>query len=726
MFREGVGGVSRRAFLRGRWRPAVLCAALVGSVTVGLSPHAAAARPQLDEERALYLVTLDGPGASAYAGPLSVDTYRSQLVATQDRTLETVGNTLPVYRWTTALNGYAVSLTGAEASALAAAPGVALVERNSVRKLASTTTADTVSAGLPSGANRGGQGTVIGVIDSGIWPDSPVFAAVPGLGRAPRGFNGTCERAEEWPESTCNGKLIGARWFVAGFGTDNVSSSTSLSPRDDNGHGSQVASIAAGNAGVTVRVRGQQLGTYSGVAPQARLAVYKACWTAPDPDNDGCASADLVTAIDRATADGVDVLNLSVAGPAQIDTVDRALLGAVEGDVFVAAAAGNDSGYAAHPAPWVTTVAATVGRQRRGELALPGGPTVDGAMVSGTGVGPARVVLAQDIAAPGARSNAARLCRPGSLDAAKAAGKIVVCDRGQIGRVDKSQAVQLADGVGMILANVHGFATAADFHDVPTLHLTAPDGDVVRAWVRANPETAVSLRPAGLGSEAPRISSWSARGNPRSGIVKPDVVAPGSAVLGASPPATDSDQRWNFTAGTSASAAQVSGQAAVLRAKHRWSPTAVRSALMTSAAPIGGDVPATAQGSGRSQAQRASRPGLVYDEKLPTYRRYLRGEVPAATLNQPSIMLRGQRDTVTRKVTNVGKRAMYYSAHVIGLQHHQVRVTPAAIKIGPGETQTFRVTNLGPHTPRALDSGWITWLGANGIKVRIPLVIAAR
>lgn len=724
MFRERVGGVSRRALLRGRWRPAVLCAALVGSLAVGLSPHASAARPPVEDERSLYLVTLDGRGASAYSGPLTVNAYRSQLVDAQDRTLEAVGNALPVYRWTTALNGYAVSLTGAEARVLAAEPDVALVERNSVRKLAHTGTSDTVSAGLPGGTTRGGQGVVIGVIDSGIWPDSPVFAAVPGLGRAPRGFQGSCEEAEDWPASTCNSKLIAARWFVAGFGTDNISSSSSLSPRDDDGHGSQVASIAAGNSGVTVRVRGQRLGTYSGVAPQARLAVYKACWTAPDPDNDGCSSADLVTAIDRATADGVDVLNLSVAGPAQIDTVDRALLGAVEGDVFVAAAAGNDSGYAAHPAPWVTTVAATVGRQRRGELALPDGPTVTGAMVSSTGVGPARVVLADDIAAPGARTNAARLCRPGTLDAAKAAGRIVVCDRGAIGRVDKSRAVQLADGVGMILANTQGVSTAADFHDVPTLHLAETEAATVREWVRDNPESAVTLRPAGFGSDAPRISSWSARGNPRSGVVKPDVATPGSAVLGATPPAADSDQRWNFASGTSASAAQVSGQAAVLRAKHRWSPTAVRSALMTSAAPLVGDVPATAQGSGRSQVLRANRPGLVYDEKLPAYRRYLRGEVPAVTLNQPSIMLRGERAAVTRKVTNVGTRAMYYSAHVVGMRHHRVQVTPAAIKIAPGETRTFRVTNLGPHAPRALDSGWITWLGANGITVRIPLVIA--
>src|SRR5215218_6294420 len=96
-----------------------------------------------------------------------------------------------------------------------------------------------------------------------------------------------------------------------------------------------MASIAAGNAGITARVHGQRVGTYGGVAPQARLAVYKACWTAPDPDDDGCATAD------EATADGVDVLNLSVGGSAGFDTVERALLGAAESDVVVVGAAGN-------------------------------------------------------------------------------------------------------------------------------------------------------------------------------------------------------------------------------------------------------------------------------------------------------------------------------------------------------------------------------------------------
>ena len=194
----------------------------------------------------------------------------------------------------------------------------------------------------------------------------------------------SCEAAEDWPDSACSSKLVGARWFVAGFGADNLRSTSSLSPRDDSGHGTLVASVAAGNSGVSVKVGAQSLGAYAGTAPQSRLAVYKACWTAPDPDQDGCSTADLVTAIDRATADGVDVLNLSVAGGSLFDTVDTALLGAAQSGVFVAAAAGNNarSGYAAHPAPWVTTVGAVTGPIRGGRISMSGLGSLPGAMSS--------------------------------------------------------------------------------------------------------------------------------------------------------------------------------------------------------------------------------------------------------------------------------------------------------------------------------------------------------
>ena len=71
---------------------------------------------------------------------------------------------------------------------------------------------------------------------------------------------------------------------------------------------------------------------------------------------------------------------------------------------------------------------------------------------------------------------------------------------------------------------------------------------------------------------------------------------------------------------------------------------------------------------------------------------------------------------------------MYYSSAAAGFTRHQVLVTPAALKIAPGETAVFRVrVTRAPgrpaHASGVADSGWVTWRGANGVRVRMPVVL---
>ena len=270
-----------------------------------------------------------------------------------------------------------------------------MVEENQVRRLTANA-ARPAAPGAPT-SGGGGRGVVVGVVDTGVWPESPVFADFPGLGPRSRGFAGTCVPGEDWSPRTCSAKLVAASWFVSGYGDDAVAADEPLSARDVRGHGTQLASIAVGNAEVDVDLPGLRT-RFSGVAPRARLAAYKACWSAPDPDDDGCATADLVAAIDRATRDGVDVLNLGVGDVAGVDTVDRALLGAAEAGIVVVAAAGNDGGreYAAHDSPWITTV----GGLRRSDAHRRGGR------------GGRRSPRRDDRAPPGAGSGRARSRRP--------------------------------------------------------------------------------------------------------------------------------------------------------------------------------------------------------------------------------------------------------------------------------------------------------------------------
>ncbi|GAB2887225.1 S8 family serine peptidase [Nocardioides pacificus] len=710
-------------------RPALpaAMALLLGLGAAGV-PLSAEARPTFDRptvddasasgslSHALYLVTLDGPGTAGYRGSLTSADYRTRQLAEQDDTLAAVGADEPIYRWTTALSGVAVHLTPGQASALATTPGVASVEPNAVRRLAGTR--DGARAPGSPRSSGGGEGVVVGIVDSGIWPESPLFTGHTG-GPTNGRFRGTCVPAEDWPTDGCDAKLVGASWFVAGFGADAVRASSSLSALDDSGHGTQVASIAVGNAGVSVDAAGESMGTYSGVAPAAALAVYKACWTAPDPADDGCATADLVTAIDRATEDRVDVLNLSVAGGSARDTVARALLGATEAGIVVSTAAGRAQ--SAQP-PWVVSVGATTSAVRQGAVRVVGGPRLTGAMLSRRTTEPAPLVLAADAVAPGSRRADARLCRPGSLDAGKVSGAVVLCARGGIGRVDKSLAVQRADGVAMVLVNPSGGDVAADFHSVPTVHLSASDGRRLQRRLARHDDTQVVLTPLGDAGGRLRMAPFSPTGE---GSGAADLVAPGVGVLGAVPP-DDSGPRWDFLTGTSAAAAHVSGTAADLLARG-LTPAQVRSALVTSARPLG-DAPVTQQGSGALQSLEARRPGLTLTTRTAGYRAWLEAGLPRGkegrALNLPEITIDpGQRQT-TRRVTNTGSRALYFSSAARGFERYGVLVTPAALRLGPGESATFRVRLDRPAVAGRRDDGYVVWRGANGTRVGVPVLVA--
>lgn len=671
----------------------------------------------------LYLVTLQGPGTAGDQSTVPTRIRTLQLRSEQQAILESVDAPSPAYTWTHALNGFAVDLDPAQVADIAADPRVALVEANTVRPLASVGAALPPSAASVPNSDQGGAGTVIGVIDSGLAPESPVFSEVPGLGRQPVDFRGRCQPGaggEDWTSQTCDGKVVAARWYVAGFGADHLRTSSSLSPRDTDGHGTQMASIAAGNPGVSVRVGDQDLGRFAGSAPQARLAIYKACWTAPDPDNDGCATADLVAAIDQATEDRVDVLNLSVAGPSGLDTVERALLGAAEADVVVVAAGGNSgtSEYAAHSSPWVTTVGGTETSARRGRVVAqgPDKQAFEGAMSSTQGLPAAPTISAARARALGTSRATASACAPGSLDAAAVAGRVVVCERGQVGRVDKSAAVELAGGVGMVLVNSGPGSLDADLHRVPTVHLDESDGRDLLEWMDGRSRPTVVLQALGLVREQPVVTERSAGGDPQGGVLKPDLVAPANGILSAVP-SGPGQVPWEFVSGTSAAAAYTSGVAARLISQRDLDAVQVRSALATTAAPLANTSPLRS-GAGLLKPGRVGAPGLSYELDRFAYREWLDGR--SADLNTPSVLLAGNRTETTRTITNLGNRSLFFSSQAVGFRQ-RVQVTPAAVRLDPGESADFTVTARG--AAGRSDDGYVVWRGARGTMTRIPVLI---
>jgi hypothetical protein len=311
------------------------------------------------------------------------------------------------------------------------------------------------------------------------------------------------------------------------------------------------------------------------------------------------------------------------------------------------------------------------------------------------------------------------VCAPGSLDAARVAGAIVLCERGEVGRVDKSAAVRQADGVGMVLMNTRPGATDVDVHSVPTVHVDEADGRAIRRWLRAHPGGRVTLRPLGVERRPARVTGWSSGGDPVGAVLKPDLVAPSVGILGAVPPGVRG-RRWDFVSGTSAGTAFTSGAAADLLQRRGWSAPRVRSALATTASPVGGGV--LRGGAGRVRPERAPQPGLVYAVPVEDYRAWLDGTLPN-DLNTPSLLLTSDESSAQRTITNVGRRTLYFSSHASGFTRHSVTVTPAAVRLDPGESATWTVTVASAVDAPPFDDGYITWRGANGTRTRIPVLL---
>jgi minor extracellular serine protease Vpr len=274
----------------------------------------------------------------------------------------------------------------------------------------------------------------------------------------------------------------------------------------------------------------------------------------------------------------------------------------------------------------------------------------------------------------------------------------------------------------MVLLNTGGGQVSADFHSVPTVHLSRSAARPLRAWLRDHPARRVVLRPDGVARGPERLVAWSSSGDPRSDFLKPDLVSTAVGVLGAVPP-SGAAPPWDLGSGSSVAAARTSGIAAALLGRHHWSASEVRSAVSTTAGNVAGSPPLLRLGAGRARAKAADRPGLVFGVRAGDYRAWLDGELDGTALNTPSVLVRGST-TITRTVTNVGTRPMYYSSSATGFRRHPVSVTPAAIYLDPGESATFRVTVSGTAGPQPLDDGWVTWRGANGNRVRMPFVIA--
>ncbi|MDG6107450.1 S8 family serine peptidase [Dactylosporangium aurantiacum] len=735
---------------------------LAASYVLG-APVAARART----DTALYIVQLAGDPAGRQ------ESARGRIRADRAAVLRRagIGRTVAVYE--SAFNGFAAALTPAQKARVERTPGVRRVWRNERRTVDTISTPDFLGLTGDTGAwsrqfgdpSRAGEGMIIGVVDTGFWPESPSLAALPeprpDQALIDRKWNaGGADKCDEGTGTaeqriTCNNKVIGARYYDgSGFGGWE---SEFRSPRDYDGHGTHTATTAAGLHDIPATINGDPVGHVSGMAPAARIAVYKALWRQSDGEGSG-GTVDLLDAVDDAVSDGVDVINYSVSGSSAlvVDPIELAFYNAAAAGVFVATSAGNsgpDASTVAHNAPWVTTVAAsTHDRGADKSVTLGNGTTYTGAG-QGPAVPSAPLVDAVTAGLKSADPDKVELCYPGTLDPAAVKGRIVLCKRGVNPRTDKSIAVRDAGGVGMVLYNPDENSLNADYHVIPTVHVDHVAGAAIKAYAKTAAPTASLSAVSKTVPRAPAMAAFSSPGPALAGggdLIKPDITAPGVDIVAGVSPAGHHGNLYDGESGTSMSSPHVAGIAALVRAAHpTWTPSAVQSALMTTASVFdntdgmiqraGSIASPLDYGAGHVTPARAFDPGLVYESGPQDWARYACGlgqlqlvsdwcptvgTIDPSDLNYPSIAVAALpgRQTVTRTVTNVSTQPSVYVAAVTQPQGVTVTVSPSTLTVGAGESATFQVTITRTDAPyRTWTFGSLTWTDLRGHTVRSPI-----
>ncbi len=751
-----------------------------------------------------------------------VQNYAAGLAELQERVFSSVGaGAQKIYGYQYSLNGFAARMSVAQAHKLARQPEVLKVWDDEIRPLATNHSAVFLglfeqTVGLRGTPGLNGEDIVIGVIDSGIAPEHPALgdkrsADRPRLCRTswaensllgkwlcrrykkmpdvlnfepPENWSGICETGERFTEFNCNNKLIGARYFVDGaMATGPIDDGEIFSPRDADGHGTHTATTAAGNK-VKSSIFGTFLGNVEGMAPRARIAVYKACWVRPGETKASCNTSDLAFAIDAAVADGVDIINYSVGSSLTTVTApdDVALMAATKAGVLTVVAAGNEGpNYSTigSPAggPWIVTAGASSrnGQHSLEALQIDAPATIAGkyAVKEASFTPPlkdndpvdAKLVLVDDDddrLANGDAGTTFDACEP-IVNDSEISGNVAFIQRGGCTFEAKVVNAQDAGAKAVVVFNIAGAPTvmtgASGQADIPALMIGQADGNLILAEMTADVDVEVILDKGFFLSVTDTgnvMGAFSARGpGPVPDILKPDVTAPGINILaGFTPDAANSvpDEKYAFLTGTSMSAPHVAGVAALLRQSHpEWSPAAIKSALMTTARQnVNQQDGRTAAnpfdfGSGHIVPNAANDPGLVYDISDDEYDAFACGiESPAmdqqrcdqlaaagvsfatTTLNQPNIVASRMTNavTITRRVTNVSDESESYLAEVVAPGGMSVQVSPISLNVAPGMSASFDVTITYQSGP--LDQwrfGSLTWKSA---RHSVRSVIAAR
>ncbi|XP_039067049.1 subtilisin-like protease SBT3 [Hibiscus syriacus] len=678
-----------------------------------------------------------------------------------------------IYSYDGGAHGFSAVLSADELEKLKMSPGFLSAYPDRTVTVDTTHTPEFLSLHTYSGlwpASNYGEDVIIGVIDTGVWPESESFKD-DGMSPVPSRWKGKCEEGQEFNSSMCNSKLIGAKYFNKGVIAAHPGINISMnSARDTAGHGTHTSSTASGNYVDGVSFFGYAEGTARGIAPRSKVAMYKVIW------DEGRYASDVLAGMDEAIRDGVDVISISMGFdgvPLYEDPIAIASFSAMEKGVLVSSSAGNEGphlGNLHNGIPWVLTVAAgTIDRSFAGIVSLG-----DGKTITGWTLFPA-TALVQNLTLIYNKTLSA--CNSSVLLSNAPVG-IIICDNigsfyNQVNEITVSR-VQAA----IFISDEPEQSSMP----CPGVVISTEDAASLIKYVTSNkdPKASIKFQQTILGTmPAPAVASYTSRGPSPSypGVLKPDIMAPGSLVLAAYIPNSYAASIGNYIflssnfamlSGTSMACPHASGIVALLKGAHpEWSAAAIRSALVTTANPLdntmkpirdNGDVSLSfasplAMGAGQIDPNQALDPGLIYDatpldyvnllctmnftqKQIMTITRSKSYDCsnPSADLNYPSFIAlcdpnvsKATFKVFSRTVTNVGQGSATYKVKIVQPEGSTITVSPKVLVFGKTyEKQTFSVTiNCSSNNNGKVPFGEVVWIEENGKhKVRSPVVVS--
>nr|KYP47612.1 Subtilisin-like protease [Cajanus cajan] len=683
-----------------------------------------------------------------------------------------------LYTYNHAMYGFSAVLSSKELEAVKNYHGFVAAYADRSATIDTTHTFEFLSLDSSSGlwhASNFGEDVIVGVIDSGVWPESESFKDDGMTKTTPNKWKGTCEEGQDFNTSMCNFKLIGARYFNKGVIAANPNVTLSMnSARDTEGHGTHTSSTVAGNYVSGASFFGYAKGVARGIAPKARLAMYKVVW------EEGRVAADVLAGMDQAIADGVDVISISMGFddvPLYEDPIAIASFAAMEKGVLVSSSAGNygpDFGSLHNGIPWLLTVAAGTIDRTFGALVLGNGQTI-----AGWTLFPANAIVEN---LPLIYNKNISACNSVKVLSKVATHGIILCDT-KLDTVFMSKQMWFADKASLLGAVFISDSPLLDDTGIgrsPSIVISAQDAQSVIKYAKSQkkPTASIKFQQTFVGIKpAPAAASYSSRGPSPSypGVLKPDIMAPGSNVLAAFNPHLETatistnvilPSDYNLLSGTSMACPHASGVVALLKAAHpQWSAAAIRSALVTTASPLDNtqnpirDYGYPSQyasplsiGAGQIYPNKTLDPGLIYDATPQDYvnllcaLNYTKKQIltitrstsyncfkPSFDLNYPSFIAFYNNKTRSvfhqfrRTVTNVGNGPATYRAKVTQPKSFVVTVSP--------ETLSFRYKNeklsynviikYKKYKKENISFGDLVWIEDSGAhSVRSPIVVA--